>query len=113
MRTMSDAGGDRGRLGVGAVEPAVRLSSFSKTFGTARVLIDVDLEIAPGELRALIGHNGSGKSTLVKCLSGFYRADAGSSATVAGTALPLGDAMAADSVGLRFIHQDAGLLAGL
>jgi len=77
------------------------------------VLVDVDLEIAPGELRALIGHNGSGKSTLVKCLSGFYRADAGSSATVGGTVLPLGDTNAADGLGLRFIHQDAGLLAGL
>src|SRR5882762_1056713 len=107
MRTMGDAGGDTRRQGAGTVEPAVRLSSFSKTFGTARVLADVDLEIAAGELRALIGHNGSGKSTLVKCLSGFYRADAGSSATVGGTVLPLGDTNAADRLGLRFIHQDA------
>jgi ribose transport system ATP-binding protein len=110
---MGDAGWDSGRPGQGTVEPAVRLSGFSKTFGTARVLTDVELEIGPGELHALIGHNGSGKSTLVKCLSGFYRADAGSSATVGGTVLPLGDTSAADSLGLRFIHQDAGLLASL
>jgi ribose transport system ATP-binding protein len=110
---MGDQQRDRHALGEKAVEPAVRLSGFSKTFGSARVLTDVDLEIRPGELHALIGHNGSGKSTLVKCLSGFYRADTGSSATVGGASLPLGDAKAADALGLRFIHQDTGLFAGL
>jgi len=74
---MGEAGSDRDAVGAGSVEPAVALSGFSKTFGTARVLADVDLAIAPGELHALIGHNGSGKSTFLKLLSGLYEPDSG------------------------------------
>jgi branched-chain amino acid transport system ATP-binding protein len=49
-----------------------------KSFGTVRVLQDVDLEIAPGEIVGLVGPNGSGKTTLLNCLSGFLNPDAGS-----------------------------------
>ncbi|MFF1816892.1 sugar ABC transporter ATP-binding protein [Kribbella sp. NPDC058245] len=93
--------------------PVVQLERFAKTFGAVRVLSDIGLQVLPGEMRALIGHNGSGKSTLVKCLSGFYRPDAGSSATVRGTPLDLGDARSADAAGIQFIHQDLGLIPDL
>jgi ribose transport system ATP-binding protein len=91
----------------------LRLEAFSKTFGAVRVLTDLSLQVMPGELRALIGHNGSGKSTLVKCLSGFYRPDAGAKAAVRGNPLELGDARAADAAGIQFIHQDLGLIPDL
>ena len=42
------------------------------------MLEDVDIQIAPGEVRALIGSNGAGKSTLVKILTGAVRPTAGS-----------------------------------
>jgi ribose transport system ATP-binding protein len=60
--------------------PAVRLSKVSKTFETATVLRDLDLEIRRGEIHALMGQNGSGKSTTVKILSGFFETDPGASA---------------------------------
>ena len=56
---------------------ALRLTGIAKSFGATRALRGVSLEIAPGEVHALIGENGAGKSTLMKILSGAHAADAG------------------------------------
>jgi ribose transport system ATP-binding protein len=56
----------------------LRLIGIQKSFGATRALKSVSLEIAPGEVHALIGENGAGKSTLMKVLSGAHTADAGS-----------------------------------
>ncbi|MFD9948486.1 ABC transporter ATP-binding protein [Nonomuraea sp. NPDC059023] len=54
--------------------PLVRFQGVSFTYpGTSRsVLRELDLEIRPGELLAIVGLNGAGKSTLIKLLSGLY-----------------------------------------
>ena len=62
----------------------VELGGLSKTFPGTRALIDVDLDIAPGEIHALVGQNGSGKSTLIKLLAGFHAPDPGAWARVRG-----------------------------
>lgn len=53
------------------------MSGVQKRFGATHALRDVSLEVAPGEVHALIGENGAGKSTLMKVLSGACRPDAG------------------------------------
>jgi ribose transport system ATP-binding protein len=57
--------------------PRLRMTGVAKAFGATRALKSVSLEVAPGEVHALIGENGAGKSTLMKILSGAFPADAG------------------------------------
>ena len=70
----------------------------------------LSLEIAAGEVHALVGHNGSGKSTCVRLLAGYYEPDPGAEASVDGTPIAIGSAAAAEATGLRFVHQDLGLV---
>jgi ATP-binding cassette subfamily B protein len=54
-----------------------RAVSFGYPGAPARVISDMDLHIAAGEVVALVGRNGAGKSTVAKLLAGFYRPDSG------------------------------------
>lgn len=58
-------------------EAVVRARGISKSFGGAAALKEVDLDLYPGEVHALMGMNGAGKSTLVHILSGVYQSDSG------------------------------------
>ena len=55
----------------------LEMRGISKSFAGNRVLSDVSLAAAAGEIHALVGENGAGKSTLMKILAGVYRPDAG------------------------------------
>lgn len=82
----------------------------SKAFGGVRVLDDVSLAVDAGSIHALLGENGSGKSTLIKVLSGFYSADPGAVVLVEGTQLSNGSPSESAAAGLRFVHQNLGLI---
>lgn len=56
----------------------LRARGLCKSFGARHVLADVDLDVGPGEMVALVGENGAGKSTLIKCIAGILQPDAGS-----------------------------------
>lgn len=56
---------------------ALEVSAASRAFGGVYAVRDVDLALAPGELRGVIGPNGAGKSTLFALIGGQLRADAG------------------------------------
>ncbi|MHC4371495.1 MAG: sugar ABC transporter ATP-binding protein [Planctomycetota bacterium] len=55
----------------------LRMQGISKRFGATVALQDVGIEVAEGQVLALVGENGAGKSTLMKVLSGAIKADAG------------------------------------
>jgi cystine transport system ATP-binding protein len=56
----------------------IRLEKIDKYFGENRVLNSVDLQLAPGNVTALIGPSGSGKSTLLRCVNLLEIPEAGS-----------------------------------
>ena len=80
------------------------LSGITKRFGALVANDDVSLDLAKGEVLALLGENGAGKSTLVSILFGHYVADEGT-ITAFGTALPPGDPAAALATGIGMVHQ--------
>jgi len=92
---------------------AIEVRGLSKTFSGQTVLDNLDLLVDEGEIHALVGQNGSGKSTLIKVLAGYHAPDPGATAEVFGTPLQLGSATDAFAHGLRFMHQDLGLVLGL
>lgn len=61
----------------GAVQPKIRLSGVTRTFGDVRALDSVDLELVPRQSLVLIGGSGSGKSLLLKCVLGLITPDSG------------------------------------
>ena len=56
---------------------ALAVAGASRAFGGVYAVRDVDVTLAPGELRAVIGPNGAGKSTLFALIGGQLTADAG------------------------------------
>ncbi|HSD83504.1 MAG TPA: sugar ABC transporter ATP-binding protein, partial [Anaerolineae bacterium] len=55
----------------------LEMRGITKTFPGVRALTEVDFDVRPGEVHALVGENGAGKSTLMKILAGVYERDAG------------------------------------
>lgn len=64
--------------GAAQVVPVGEAEHVAKAFGETRALVDVSLEVRPGECHALVGRNGAGKSTLVSLFTGLSRPDQGS-----------------------------------
>lgn len=55
----------------------VSLRGVSKSFGQVHAVVDLDLDVRPGEFFAMLGPSGSGKTTVLRLIAGFEHADAG------------------------------------
>ncbi len=93
-----------------AAGSALRGEKLDKSFAGTRVLRDVDITVAPGEIHALLGANGSGKSTLVKCLTGVYQPDGGAIVIGGRRLQQIASPQEADALGIAVVHQEAPLI---
>ncbi|OOQ57733.1 sugar ABC transporter ATP-binding protein [Mucilaginibacter pedocola] len=96
----------------GTPGPFIRMKGISKAFGAFRALDDVNIDIRPGEVLALLGENGAGKSTLMKILSGIH-IPTGGEIDIDGVKQTIDSVKTAQQLGIILIHQELNLLDNL
>ena len=96
----------------GGAAPAVRMTGIRKRFGPVVANRDASIEVAQGEIHALVGENGAGKSTLMKLLAGIYTPDAGVF-RMNGDELVIDGPRHAQEQGISIIHQEFNLMPDL
>jgi monosaccharide-transporting ATPase len=89
--------------------PLLSMQGINKKFVGVPALIDVDFEVTPGEVHALIGQNGAGKSTLIKVLTGVIARDSGR-IEFDGHEVAFSSPHAAQLAGLSTIYQEVNLV---
>jgi len=87
----------------------LKVENIYKTFPGTKALKDVSLELAEGEVHAIVGENGAGKSTLVNILSGVLQADYGGKIFFDGEEVKFNSPREAQEKGIGFVHQELSL----
>jgi D-xylose transport system ATP-binding protein len=90
----------------------LQIRDLSKSFGSVQALTDVDFEVKPGEVMALVGDNGAGKSTLVKCIAGTHLPDSGQ-ILFEGKEVHINTPKDAARLGIEVVYQDLALCDNL
>jgi D-xylose transport system ATP-binding protein len=92
--------------------PILELRKVSKSFGSVQALTDVDFEVRPGEVMALVGDNGAGKSTLIKSVAGSHAFDGGE-VIFDGKRVTINSPKDAARLGIEVVYQDLALCDNL
>src|SRR5215217_4075040 len=92
--------------------PLFRLTGVTKRFGGVVAVQDVDFDLRPGEVHALVGENGAGKSTLMKIVDGLYEPDEGR-LQVNGQTAAFSSPRDAEAAGIAMIPQELDLFPQL
>ncbi|MCX6237973.1 MAG: sugar ABC transporter ATP-binding protein [Bacteroidia bacterium] len=91
------------------IAPVLEVRNVSKDFSGIYALKNIDLEIFPGEVTAIIGENGAGKSTLMKIISGVYTEYEGD-VLLNGEKVNFKNPKEASEHGVIIIHQELNLI---
>jgi D-xylose transport system ATP-binding protein len=92
--------------------PVLSLEGITKFYGAVQALSEVQLEVHPAEVLALVGDNGAGKSTLVKVISGVEAPSAGR-ISFEGQEVTIRSPQDANSLGIATVYQDLALCDNL
>jgi D-xylose transport system ATP-binding protein len=95
-----------------ATAPVLALGGISKRFGSVEALRGVDLDVAGGEVLALVGDNGAGKSTLAKVMAGVDPPDQGT-VEWQGRPTAIRRPHEAQALGIATVYQDLALCDNL
>jgi D-xylose transport system ATP-binding protein len=95
-----------------SAQPILKLRGVSKQFGAVQALEDIELDVHPGEVVALVGDNGAGKSTLVKVLAGVHQPSSGTIEFM-GKPVSMDSPGKAIELGIATVFQDLALCENL
>src|ERR671915_2628285 len=87
----------------------LEMRGIAKSFVGVEVLHGVDLDLATGEIHAVVGENGAGKSTLMKVLAGVHHPDRGT-IRIDGQEVSFAHPHAAQAAGVGIVYQEFNLL---
>ncbi len=90
----------------------VSMRNIHKAFPGVQALEDVDFDLRPGEVHALMGGNGAGKSTLIKVLTGVEKPDKGK-IYLSGKEVVIKSPMHAQEQGISTVYQEVNLCPNL
>jgi ABC-type sugar transport system ATPase subunit len=96
----------------GTMEEVLRAESISKSFPGVLAVDNVSIELARGEILALVGENGAGKSTLTQILGGAHRPDGGH-IILEGQPVSFNSPADAIKAGISMVFQELSLVGGL
>lgn len=94
-----------GNKGMAEDGTVIAVSGITKKYPGVLALSEVDFDLRPGEVHAVVGENGAGKSTLIRVLSGDTRPDAGTIA-IGGEAVKFNSPRDARQHGIVTIFQE-------
>jgi ribose transport system ATP-binding protein len=92
-----------------SISPILSMLGIEKSFAGVRALAGATIEVAAGEVMALVGQNGAGKSTLIKVLTGVHKKHAGT-IRFAGSEIDFASPQEAQGHGISTIYQEINLI---
>jgi len=92
-----------------ATAPFLEMKNITKQFPGVLALNNVNLQVYPGQVLALVGENGAGKSTLMKVISGVHKMDAGE-ITLEGKSVTITSPLHSRQLGISIIFQELSVL---
>jgi D-xylose transport system ATP-binding protein len=109
---INDGGGGGHAVPSAHNKPILETRGISKRYGAVQALTNVDFEVYPGEVVALVGDNGAGKSTLIKCIAGTHAPDEGK-IIFDGKEIHLHAPSDATRLGIETVYQDLAICDNL